>query len=123
MEINGEDLLRNGSPRKVDKSDSGEQITTGGRNNGNPYKQRDDAGLYERRGNRGNEYVDSFGRRISGLSEKQKERLRESVIRDSRGCLIPLYHFTSNGDFEKFAIGDVGFHFGTENDAYRSRPI
>lgn len=56
---------------------------------------------------------DSEGRRISSdtLSE-----ISETAVVDEDGKPISLYHSTDKS-FDKFAIGDIGFHFGLKGQA------
>ena len=43
---------------------------------------------------------------------------KTSVVKDEHGQLIPLYHATDK-DFNKFEVGDVGFHFGSYAQAHK----
>lgn len=60
---------------------------------------------------------DSVGRQ---LSPKLQERLADTALKDSDGTILSLYHWT-NAQFDRFAIGDVGFHFGTLEAAHTRR--
>lgn len=53
-------------------------------------------------------------RRIT--SEKQKS-LKTTAIKTEDGSPKEVYHFTDNMEFETFAKGDIGFHFGSEQQA------
>ncbi|MBQ7971383.1 MAG: hypothetical protein IJ294_03445, partial [Clostridia bacterium] len=65
--------------------------------------------------------MDSDGR---GISREVYEKTKGSVIRNDRGNLIAVYHATENLDFLRFLIGDVGFHFGTKEQAfYRAQDL
>lgn len=57
---------------------------------------------------------DSEGRR---LTDDEAARLEGTAIVDEDGHPIAVYHFTPEMDFETFERGDVGFHFGTEQQA------
>ena len=57
------------------------------------------------------------GNRISGLSSEQQQRLEGTSITDDNGIPILTFHWTSNMDFDEFGEGDIGFHFGNENQA------
>jgi hypothetical protein len=59
--------------------------------------------------------VDSTGKTIT---KNTLERLKDSIVRNTKGQLIPVYHSTTV-DFEKFEIGDLGFHFGSYVQAYQ----
>lgn len=50
------------------------------------------------------------------LSAEQQEFFKDSVVRDSKGNLMVLYHGTT-ANFNEFKKGDVGFHFGTKGAA------
>lgn len=60
---------------------------------------------------------DSVGRQ---LSPELQERLADTALKDSDGTILSLYHWT-NAQFDRFAIGDVGFHFGTLEAAHTRR--
>lgn len=57
------------------------------------------------------------GNRISGLSPEQQQRLEGTSITDDNGIPILTFHWTSNMNFDEFGEGDIGFHFGSENQA------
>ena len=57
---------------------------------------------------------DSEGRR---LTDDEAARLEGTAIVDEDGHPIAAYHFTPEMDFETFERGDIGFHFGTEEQA------
>lgn len=57
---------------------------------------------------------DSEGRR---LTDDEAARLEGTAIVDEDGHPIAVYHFTPEMDFETFERGDIGFHFGTEEQA------
>ena len=59
---------------------------------------------------------DSEGRR---LTDDEAARLEGTAIVDEEGHPIAAYHFTPEMDFETFERGDVGFHFGTEQQALK----
>ena len=58
--------------------------------------------------------ADSEGRR---LTEEQAQQLRRTAIVDEFGAPLAVYHFTPEMEFENFAKGDIGFHFGTREQA------
>ena len=62
---------------------------------------------------------DSEGRR---LTDEEAARLEGTAVVDEDGHPIAVYHFTPEMDFETFERGDIGFHFGTEEQA-RKRSI
>ena len=57
--------------------------------------------------------VDSEG---NPLTPEQVEFFKNSKIRDSKGRLLVVYHGT-DAEFDTFKKGDIGFHFGTEEQA------
>lgn len=57
---------------------------------------------------------DSEGRR---LTDEEAARLEGTAVVDEDGHPIAVYHFTPEMDFETFERGDIGFHFGTEEQA------
>lgn len=68
-----------------------------------------------REGNQGNVHTsDSEGR---ALTPDQAARLQETAIVDNNGAPIAVYHATGNMEFDTFAQGDTGFHFGTASQA------
>lgn len=48
---------------------------------------------------------------------KQSESLKTTAIKDKNGNPKVVHHFTDNMDFETFSKGDIGFHFGNEQQA------
>ena len=48
---------------------------------------------------------------------EQKESLKTTAIKDENGNPKVVFHFTNNMDFETFEKGDIGFHFGNEQQA------
>lgn len=50
------------------------------------------------------------------LSKEQIAFFKDSSIRDNNGKLLVVYHGTDK-NFDKFARGDIGFHFGTKAQA------
>lgn len=57
---------------------------------------------------------DSEGRR---LTESQAQQLRGTAVTTESGAPLAVYHFTPEMNFETFARGDIGFHFGTKEQA------
>lgn len=51
------------------------------------------------------------------LTVEQKESLKGTAIKDENGNPKVVSHFTDNMDFETFEKGDIGFHFGNEQQA------
>ena len=45
-------------------------------------------------------------------------KLKNSIVRNEKGQLIPLYHATDK-DFDKFEVGDIGYHFGSYSQAHQ----
>ena len=68
------------------------------------------------RGDRGENLLreDSEGRR---LTEEEAEKLAGTAIVDNEGHPLAVYHFTPEMDFETFERGDIGFRFGTQEQA------
>lgn len=60
--------------------------------------------------------ADSEGRRIN---EQTSDLLRGTSVLDSSGAPIAVYHATDNMEFNTFAKGDTGFHFGTKEQAQK----
>lgn len=58
--------------------------------------------------------VDTAGR---FLPDDVKKTFSESVLKNERGELLSLYHWT-DAVFSAFSKGDIGFHLGTINAAY-----
>lgn len=52
-----------------------------------------------------------------GISKEVSDRLNGTTIVDNEGNPIAVYHSTPNMDFTEFAVGDTGFHFGSEDQA------
>ena len=46
----------------------------------------------------------------------QESEFAKSTVRDADGKLKPLFHYTS-ADFKRFGKGDLGYHFGTTEQA------
>jgi N12 class adenine-specific DNA methylase len=59
--------------------------------------------------------VDSTGKTVT---KSILERLKDSIVRNAKGQLIPVYHSTTK-DFKKFEKGDIGFHFGSYIQAFQ----
>lgn len=57
---------------------------------------------------------DSEGR---NLTEEQATLLDGTKVVDENGHPLALYHFTPEMDFDTFEKGDIGFHFGTVEQA------
>lgn len=57
---------------------------------------------------------DSEGREVSPY---HYSKIQGTAVRDANGAPIAMYHFTDNMDFDVFNDGDVGFHFGTQEQA------
>ena len=51
------------------------------------------------------------------ITLEQSERLKNTAIKNEDGTPKTVYHFTDNIEFEVFAKGDIGFHFGNETQA------
>ena len=50
------------------------------------------------------------------LTEAQQEYFKDSKVRDENGNLLVVYHGTTE-DFTVFERGDIGYHFGTKDQA------
>lgn len=57
---------------------------------------------------------DNEGRR---LTEEQAQQLQGTAITDESGAPLAVYHFTPEQTFKTFTKGDIGFHFGTQEQA------
>lgn len=116
--IGGEENGRSGEVRNYrngyeEKENTSRQIGLGtetGRKTGRDGKE---SGA-PRRGSSNVYSKDSEGRRIS---TETANRLNGTAIVDDNGNPIAVYHSTPNMDFTEFAVGDIGFHFGNENQA------
>jgi hypothetical protein len=49
-------------------------------------------------------------------TEAQETAFKESKVRNEDGSLKPMFHFTT-ADFSRFGRGDIGYHFGTAEQA------
>jgi hypothetical protein len=58
--------------------------------------------------------ADSEGRTITA---DVAARIADTVVVDENGAPLSVYHATDNMEFEAFEDGDVGFHFGTRQQA------
>ena len=100
--------------RGVSETLSGEQAAAGIRERGTLQTGVYRNGSSERNGGEGLYREDSEGRR---LTAEQAEKLQGTAIVDDNGNPLAVYHFTPNMEFETFEKGDVGFHFGTQEQA------
>lgn len=57
---------------------------------------------------------DSEGREVS---KSQYKKIENTAVRDSNGAPKAVYHYTDNMEFDVFADGDIGFHFGSQDQA------
>jgi hypothetical protein len=73
----------------------------------------DSRGIYGKSGEIRVLSEDSEGRKIS---PETLEKISESAVVDKDGKPISLYHATDKY-FDKFSIGDIGFHFGNKTQA------
>lgn len=99
---------------RVSAQMSGEQSATG-----DGEYRADETGVYAKRrteGDAGQDVLDtdSEGRE---LTEEQVRELRGTAIVDEAGAPLAVYHFTPEMEFDTFAKGDIGFHFGTQEQA------
>ena len=53
-------------------------------------------------------------RGVSRLSPEARQRLAQTAIRDEAGEPLVVSHWTANMEFDRFEEGDLGFHFGSE---------
>ncbi len=51
------------------------------------------------------------------LPPETQKRLKDTDITDENGNVLELFHWTPNTEFTEFGEGDIGFHFGSENQA------
>lgn len=77
------------------------------------YRDRDKVRVHGRAGTERVLSEDTEGRLIDEATLKE---LSETAIKDQDGRPISLYHAT-NLNFDKFEIGDIGFHFGNRSQA------
>jgi hypothetical protein len=49
-------------------------------------------------------------------TEAQEQAFKDSKVRNEDGSLKPMFHFTT-ADFSRFGRGDLGYHFGTAEQA------
>ncbi len=49
-------------------------------------------------------------------TEAQEKAFKDSKVRNEDGTLKPMFHFTT-ADFSRFGRGDIGYHFGTAEQA------
>lgn len=98
----------------------GEQVDSQGETSGGTENGRRDVqlgnqgGLYGRYGEETLYSSDNEGRQ---LTTEQAEKIRDTAVVDNSGAPIALYHITDNTEFTNFAKGDVGFHFGSLEQA------
>lgn len=112
----------------------GEQVYNGSqrirRESGNPESSL--GGVQEANGRVSGIAQESNGRRetFTNLSNQrnnrritpeQNESLKTTAIKNKDGTPKEVYHFTDNMEFEVFAEGDIGFHFGSEDQARKHR--
>lgn len=106
--------------RRSFSQNTGERITES-RGSGRVSAQRSEKTgirLYAGRGGQDIHFDDSEGRR---LTEEQAQQLQGTAITDESGAPLAVYHFTPETEFETFAKGDIGFHFGTQEQAAQRR--
>ena len=108
----GDDNLR----RRGNSENTGERNpqSAGG---GGVSAQRGEEARLRLHGGRGRETVfsnDSEGQR---LTTEQAQQLQGTAITDEAGAPLAVYHFTPEMEFETFEKGDIGFHFGTREQA------
>ena len=100
----------------------GDSQNTGERNrksagNGEVSAQRSEEARFGLYGGRSGETVftdDNEGRR---LTSGQARQLQGTAVTDETGAPLAVYHFTPEMEFETFERGDIGFHFGTREQA------
>ena len=112
---NNEQQGRNGNDRfwRIQTENSQEQIASGTTTREGNSRSSNESWLHQRRSGKGILLQDSEGRRIS---ESVAKGLESSAIRDDNGKSIALYHATDQ-EFDTFEKGDIGFHFGTLQQA------
>lgn len=106
-----DDHGRNGRDTQIDPQ---KQAAGSAENGGGNVRPGDQSGVF---GGNGQEVVytsDSEGRSVT---QEQAAQLRDTAIVDENGAPVAVYHSTDNMEFDTFAKGDVGFHFGTQEQA------
>lgn len=104
----------NGKNWRLHEALSGEQDSVGIRRSGTAEEAVYETGRAGRRTGETVQNRDSEGRR---LTEEVAAQLEGSAIVDGSGHPMAVYHFTPEMEFETFERGDIGFHFGTEEQA------
>lgn len=66
--------------------------------------------------NRTEMQTDSEGRE---LNPEEARHLQGTAVVDEEGRPLVVYHSTPDMEFEDFAKGDIGFHFGTQEQAWQ----
>ena len=51
------------------------------------------------------------------LPPETRKRLKDTDITDENGNVLELFHWTPNTEFTEFGEGDIGFHFGSKDQA------
>ena len=59
----------------------------------------------------------SEGAFMPKATEAQEAAFKDSKVRNEDGSLKPMFHFTT-ADFNRFGRGDLGYHFGTAEQAF-----
>ena len=104
----------NGGNRREPQEVSGEQAGENVRGSRKSEERISATGSARRDGGKSIHDQDSEGRRIN---QDHAALLKGTAIVDDQGRPLAVYHFTEEMDFEIFARGDVGFHFGTYKQA------
>ena len=114
----GREVGQNNLRRRSRGKDPGEQDTasTGNGRTTKANGKETGVGLYAGRSGENIYGTDSEGR---GLTAEFSKRVSNTAIVDKNGKPIATYHFTPNMDFETFAKGDTGFHFGNKPQAQK----
>lgn len=105
-----------GLRRRFYMENTGERIakSTGSGGISKKRGKEDELSIYTGTGRRNVYAEDSEGR---GVSREQVRQLEGTTVVDDEGRIKAVYHFTPGLEFTEFREGDIGFHFGTKQQA------
>ena len=105
-----------GLRRRFYMENTGERIakSTGSGGISEKRGKEDKLSIYTGTGRRNVYAEDSEGR---GVSREQVRQLEGTTVVDDEGRIKAVYHFTPGLEFTEFREGDIGFHFGTKQQA------
>lgn len=112
-----ESVYPGGIQRDTEADSQGE--AAGGAANGSAYAGYGAQSRIPGTGNQGDVYAQNSGERE--LTPALRQKLSGTSVVDSTGEPVAVYHTTDNTEFETFAKGDTGFHFGSEAQANTHR--